>query len=168
MKMFLRTDNRIHLLNHGKYLSCLIAMTLEVLVTFWPDNESMAVAMWFWHIFSQLYCWVWDVLFDWGHIGYFRGKSRKWLLPEECHWSYYVAIVADFCARMWFVPGVGTGVEKAVDKNWYSLMRGDVEVARRAMWSVFRIENENTNNLETYRSIDFVPKVSLPPQDVMF
>ena len=66
------------------------------------------------------------------------------------------------------MPGVGTTVENAVDKNWYKLMRGDVEVARRAMWSVFRIENENTNNLETYRSIDFVPKVSLPPQDVMF
>ncbi len=87
------------------------------------------------------------------------------LLPPEARWAYWTAIVVDLIARLWFIVAY-TKVKPVTGPHWMNVFIGDIEVARRAMWSVFRVENENINNLETYRSIDFVPKVSLPPEDL--
>ena len=74
--------------------------------------------------------------------------------------TYVVASIVDFCLRMYWILVV-LYIQPAIGKDYTYLMQGTVEVFRRSMWSIFSIENENVNNLELYRTIDFVPQVAL-------
>jgi hypothetical protein len=41
------------------------------------------------------------------------------------------------------------------------------EAFRRSQWSLFRVENENVNNLEKYRNILEIPKLSDEERQMM-
>eukprot|EP00658_Telonema_sp_P-2_P056134 TRINITY_DN4461_c0_g1_i2.p1 TRINITY_DN4461_c0_g1~~TRINITY_DN4461_c0_g1_i2.p1 ORF type:complete len:399 (-),score=32.81 TRINITY_DN4461_c0_g1_i2:254-1450(-) len=153
--MYRRTKNRAHIVNHFKYWSSLTAMVFEAISASYPDNEAITVLTWITHIFSQLYCFGWDILMDWGWI---RGKKREMIFRRK--WIYVVAGIFDFFARTFFII-VQLKLKKEMGANYAVLLQMMLEILRRAVWSVFRIENENVNNLETYRKIDFVPTVAI-------
>ena len=155
LKMYFRTKNRAHLVNHGKYLS----MSLAFITQWWfalDPSYTAHVIVWIVHIGSQIYAYVWDVLMDWGWI---KLSKRRCIINRM--WPYYSAMVFDLIARLYFVP-LYIYVTPIIGMPNTLTIQTMVEIFRRALWSIFRIENENINNLETYRSIDFVPKVVIP------
>lgn len=156
MKMFLGTKNKAHLVNHGKYQSFIIYFAVSWVFAFYPDVFAWRVIVEFWHFAAEVYAFVWDVLMDWGFI---RGRARQRMFKRT--WIYVAAAIFDFAARFFYLPAE-LWIKPRVDPGWLLLFQANLEIFRRANWSIFRIENENVNNLETYRSIDFVPEVSLP------
>jgi hypothetical protein len=153
LKMYFKTKKIAHLINHGKYQSCILFFVLEWANALWP-SDALNICVWISRVWAQLYCWVWDVLMDWGWIS---GKKRIMMFPGRV---YVIAAIVDFCLRMYWIFVV-LYIQPAIGKDYTYLLQGTVEVFRRSMWSIFRIENENVNNLELYRAIDFVPQVAL-------
>jgi hypothetical protein len=41
----------------------------------------------------------------------------------------------------------------------HTLFLGIMEIYRRAQWSLFRLENENINNYEKYRTVLEIPRL---------
>jgi hypothetical protein len=41
----------------------------------------------------------------------------------------------------------------------HTLFLGILEIYRRAQWSLFRLENENINNYEKYRTVLEIPRL---------
>ena len=160
-KMYLQTGNRAHLVNHGKYQACLAAIIFQWIYQL--NVSTMGTAAWanalWWllRVGSQLYAYVWDILMDWGFV---RGVNRRLLFPSRN--VYVVAGVLDGLARFFFIPAVFWQATGSISVDSMLLLQGLLEITRRSMWSVFRVENENTNNLETYRAVDFVPQMNLP------
>jgi hypothetical protein len=156
IKMYLRTKQRLHLVNHGKYLSMMTAFVL-MLWNAWEPSEQLQQWVWTARVISQLYAFVWDILMDWGWI---RGYTKRGHIFKHMA-VYWAAAAFDFAGRLYFVPFL-LYVTPTIGNNLTFFIQASVEIVRRSMWSVFRLENENLNNLETYRRIDFVPKVVVP------
>lgn len=155
-KMYLKTGIVAHLVNHGKYQTFLVYFIVSWAYVFWP-SDALNDVVWFMHFAAQLYAWVWDILMDWGWI---KGRSRAMMFKSKL--PYIAAGVVDFVLRMYFVFCT-LYIQPAIGQNYMYLIQATVEIFRRSMWSIFRIENENINNLESYRKIDFVPHVA--PRD---
>ena len=173
--MYRRTKATVHLVNFGKYVTCVTYMLLAILHNNTaaaggggggggsPHNgstgsgsfatRSLVGAVYTMRVVSQFYSFGWDVLMDWGWV---KGKARSSMFSSN--WPYVFATIYDFFARFFFVL-VNAFLVGVLPRNYVQCLQLFVEVSRRALWSVFRIENENLNNLEMYRKIDFVPHV---------
>jgi hypothetical protein len=156
MKMFRRTRADIHLLNHVKYLTGLVFLIFATASAFDSDSHALYVCALLFRVINQAYSVAWDILIDWGYI---RGKDRVLLFPSLA--VYIAAPVLDLVGRFYFLISM-FAIAPYIGQDWAVLLQIMVEVSRRGMWSVLRVESENTNNLERYRAIDFVPTVSLP------
>eukprot|EP00744_Colponema_vietnamica_P011589 GILI01016299.1.p1 GENE.GILI01016299.1~~GILI01016299.1.p1 ORF type:complete len:844 (-),score=130.69 GILI01016299.1:173-2497(-) len=154
--MYRRTENRVHVINFGKYVSCVLYMFFSIVqnnVDPSKEDRSLNGLIWFLHVGSQLYCFCWDILMDWGWI---KGKNRSSMFGSN--WPYLFATIFDFCGRMFFIL-VNLYLSPILTPNYVQWLQVFIELLRRGIWSIFRLENENLNNLETYRKIDFVPRV---------
>eukprot|EP01064_Diplonema_japonicum_P023427 TRINITY_DN33852_c0_g1_i1.p1 TRINITY_DN33852_c0_g1~~TRINITY_DN33852_c0_g1_i1.p1 ORF type:complete len:745 (+),score=104.53 TRINITY_DN33852_c0_g1_i1:55-2235(+) len=180
------TKNRVHVLNCGKYMICIL-----VLVVGFVAQHTQYEFMW--HIWvlvtfvGQFYSWMWDYLMDWGWklydtttfwSGKLSRKGSKGDSPTPCsplvssittfktrrrHLSWVVhstCIPLDLFCRMLFFTTIDEGISPWLpDPRMLSLFLGIVEIMRRCVWNVLRIENEQLHNLESYRSkTDEVPE----------
>eukprot|EP01012_Entosiphon_sulcatum_P027838 TRINITY_DN335_c1_g1_i1.p1 TRINITY_DN335_c1_g1~~TRINITY_DN335_c1_g1_i1.p1 ORF type:complete len:617 (-),score=82.83 TRINITY_DN335_c1_g1_i1:74-1900(-) len=153
-KMYLLTQNRLHLLNAGKYTVALIYIILTALYTVFPALEVPVILMRF---ASQIYSFTWDVYIDWGWI---KGKNRNRMFPKL--WVYGLAIFLNFVGRFLWVTSLAKLWKWPEIERWFFAL---LEIARRAHWSVYRLENEHCNNIEKYRRVDYVPDVGLAEYD---
>lgn len=117
---------------------------------------------------NSIYCSFWDVVMDFS-LGSFRAKYpglKKELLFSRA-WYYYAEIVVDIILRFNWV----FYVIFAYDRQHASIVSFSIalsEVFRRAIWAVFRIENEqcaNNRRLRANREPD-VPYLSSVVEDV--
>jgi hypothetical protein len=73
---------------------------------------------------------------------------------------YYWATAYNALVRLWWVlPYVGF-VNK--NNNWIKVLAMMLEIIRRAIWAVLRVENEFFNNYEKYRTILTIPPMERP------
>ena len=111
-------------------------------------------------IFSQSYMFLWDVYIDWG-IG--RFFSKNFLLRDNItfsKFSYYYAIFCDIVLRFnWIVDFLNLSFN--IDDEWKNFIFAILEAYRRIQWCTFRIENENINNPEQYRTIMNIPELPI-------
>ncbi|CAM9514062.1 unnamed protein product [Pylaiella littoralis] len=93
-------------------------------------------------LFNSAYSFAWDVKMDWG-LG--QTGSRTWglrntlLISHEEPWPYYLAVVVDLVLRLSWLLRLKEGRFGHVDMV---LTLELVEVLRRSMWNVFRLEWE--------------------------
>eukprot|EP01006_Ploeotia_vitrea_P013556 TRINITY_DN35404_c0_g2_i1.p1 TRINITY_DN35404_c0_g2~~TRINITY_DN35404_c0_g2_i1.p1 ORF type:complete len:714 (-),score=36.98 TRINITY_DN35404_c0_g2_i1:203-2344(-) len=146
------TVSRVHFINSGKYASFVL---LQIYGLFWANlgaPRGILVALSF---VAEIYATSWDVLMDWGWVH--RKKTnifgRKWV---------YMAIWApDVVIRFLFLFTYAQGaiVPHLFEENHLMWIMALTEIGvRRAVWNIFRLENEMTNNLEAYRSIKYIPQ----------
>ena len=111
-------------------------------------------------IFSQLYMFLWDVYIDWG-IG--RFFSKNFFLRDKItfsKFSYYYAIFSDIILRFsWIIDFCNLPFN--IDDEWKNFIFAILEAYRRIQWCTFRIENENINNPEQYRTIMNIPELPI-------
>ena len=150
------------MINAGKYFS-------DICVPFaalWYVKYDYNTAFYIWlgvHIVSSTYSYAWDIYMDWGLL---RSKSPgKYGLRDKLNYPaefYYFAIVTDFILRFfWIVPIFQLGKPDSVFNNYQVLTFITImlECIRRAQWSLIRVENEQNNNFESYRTIPIIPPI---------
>jgi hypothetical protein len=100
--------------------------------------------------FALAYCWIilgvlttaysfyWDVVFDWG-LG--NWNTKYLLLRDQMYFApgmYYTAIVCDLFMRLGWAFVISPG--QPYLEQHYILLLGAIELFRRFLWSIIRIE----------------------------
>ena len=78
-----------------------------------------------------------------------RGPPKRLLLFRH-KVVYVLAAAFDFVGRFFYVAAE-LWLSRSISPPWLLLIQSYLEIARRAVWAVFRLENENVANLEAYR-----------------
>ncbi len=142
-----RKDGRAHLVNAGKYLTSLLVLLLSsimeirarsaVLANTTVDNRGLTVAWICALVVRTVYSYAWDLVKDWGLL---QGAAVGWLRPRLLfpRRAYYTAMVLNLIGRtIWSL---------AISPHYCllgcTLTFGIVEIIRRSIWIVFRVENE--------------------------
>ena len=96
----------------------------------------------------------------------------KHLLAER--WYYYCALIVDTIMRLLWIVKLcvvrrlnrdSKIQESSLGSDWTGLVFGCLEILRRCIWNVFRMENEQVNNCGKFRATLEVP---LPFPDLLF
>ena len=171
IKRYYVTRSRFpHLANALKYAISLVVVLFSVFHHLkGPAAKGWDVQRITWIVFfiiSTLYSFSWDVLMDWG-IGQIH--SKNFLLRDELMYRpkalYYVAILIDFILRFfWTFSLLPLGANPfftattVIVKMYLPLIVALLEICRRMMWALFRVENEQlVNSYELLREIRLIP-----------
>ena len=108
---------------------------------------------------STLYSLFWDIYLDWG-CG--RKNNNYLFLREKLTYppiTYYFAIIYDIIIRTtwtWNFIHIKSSLSE-----WKNILTCSLEVIRRAIWVLIRVENENLSNPENYRTILAIPELPM-------
>lgn len=174
------SGNKWQLVNALKYVSKwgpLIAVLCGSNKTWYEKTESgewiRSSSYWWYFTFQMittLFCLYWDYYWDWGllqgdssEIGgnwYLRIKSKMTFSPK----FYYFCVIENTLFRFWWLfasAGIQFGKQyQFLDQMEFLVMIGVlVELTRRWIWAILRVENEFHNNLEQYRDILAIPPI---------
>ena len=145
-----------HLVNAGKYLASIIMICANY---FYGKNPEMRSIVIYLYTFATVYSYVWDIVMDWGLCRDSRMLRDRILYPPR---YYYFCTVTNFFLRFaWVLPFLPVTIWPDTFKNLegLTLLLAIAEIYRRAQWSLFRLENENINNYEKYRTILEIPRL---------
>ena len=105
---------------------------------------------------------------DWGLLRGTKGGLVNRLLRDKLKypaWLYIFSAITNLILRFawllgliapeWWLPRMPNMVN---DYSMLFFVFSLAEAYRRAQWSLFRVENENINNYEKYRTIHEIPK----------
>lgn len=145
-----------HLANCAKYCcNILYYMTLSMYRIDMSDR-TRAIFITFAAV-NGIYCSFWDVTLDfslgnaWSKHPFLRDQ-----LAYKKVWVYYVAMVLDVLLRQqWIFYAIFT--RDVQHSTIVSFFVGLIEVLRRGMWSLFRVENEHCNNVGKFRASRDIP-----------
>lgn len=154
------SKDKTNLYNAGKYTTgMLVAITGSLRSQF--ANASGWLALWLiFVIIATVYSYGWDIYKDWS-IG--DPKSVNWMLRDQLlypKWWYYAAAFVNLLLRlMWTVTISPDAIASSffLGKDGLTTVITSVEVSRRAMWNIFRLENEQLNNCGRFRAVQDIP-----------
>ena len=110
-------------------------------------------------VITTVYALYWDLHIDWGLFHRMSNANHR-RFPQ---WVYVSAIATNSIFRAaWaviFFPRA-FGIDKEL-LHYVSLILAMVEVLRRALWNVLRIENEALNNSGGFRLVKDLPDSAL-------
>ena len=119
---------------------------------------------------STTYCLYWDYYMDWG---LFRSKSKgKKYLRSKLMYPvpfYYYAMVSNFFLRFFWILSLipeTSLYEWEKEAEMIIIIQTFAEAFRRAQWSLIRVENENINNFEKYRTILMIPTLKEDNEEI--
>lgn len=151
------TKSTHHLLNAGKYASSVLPICLafaERMYVIDGAHWNQWKVMWLLaNIFSTVYKYLWDVIKDWGLLTNSSSAKNIFLrnnIVFEPIW-YYIAIITNLMLRFsWLVvvllrSNIRMGPAAVEWISWIVIV---LELFRRFVWNIFRVEIEflNTNN----------------------
>ncbi|GAO47099.1 hypothetical protein G7K_1311-t1 [Saitoella complicata NRRL Y-17804] len=152
-----------HILNAVKYSTAFPVIILSAMQRSYisPLEEMNPEKVWFgevqiWRLWilavliNSIYSFWWDVVKDWDltilTVDPAAPGERLWGLRSRLHFpskmTYYVAVVLDLCLRMTWSLKLSTHLHHLNDLEGGIFMLETVEVIRRWMWIVFRVETE--------------------------
>jgi hypothetical protein len=111
---------------------------------------------------ATMYSFVWDVAVDWGLGRRTHGFLRKRLM-YRVRWPYFAAIAVDLALRfVWTLTLVPINAQDGSQANlaqlpWLKNAVGPIEIVRRSMWLMLRLECEHLHNTFRFRDLNHVP-----------
>lgn len=133
-----------------------------IIMSYFELNKGSHAFIW---IFMYLVCTEYtsflDVYQDWGLL---RKSKHGWLLRPNIYFRksfYYWVIIFNLIFRFgWTLSLLPNQVfeNKFLSTEFLMLLMAIMEIIRRTLWSVLRIERERSENTEKYRKIDYIPK----------
>ena len=102
---------------------------------------------------------LWDIYIDWGLL---RKNDKYYLLREKISFPrivYNFAMIYDVFIKaswIWYFILLRSSL-----LEWKSLFSDTLEVIRRGLCTLIRIENENVTNSEYYRSFLIIPDIPM-------
>jgi len=131
--------------NAVKYVSAMIA----TFASSWAVINGRLVTLIVWiacATLSALYSYYWDLVKDWN-----ISHSQR-IIPRK---SFKVAAVVNLVLRFNWVLTISSFL--IFDRLLLSFFLGCLEVVRRYVWSLFRIEVEHFGNVEHFRAVEDIP-----------
>lgn len=142
-----------HLLNAGKYISSIPFIIFDILRRESEDTPAGIPEdiFYLWlvsHTINTVYSFWWDVSRDWdlkllvsgGSKGHAFGLRKDLLLFGPV--GYYLAIFADLALRSVWILKVSPEIDRVLDKSCWVFVLTFLELVRRAIWALFRMETE--------------------------
>lgn len=126
---------------------------------YYVNGSKIAFVIWL--IFASLhtmYATTWDLVIDWGLFK--KGASfpllRKNLLYKP--WCYYVGMIFNVAIRLsWISMAKPYFYHDSISKELLLFILALLEVFRRFVWNIFRMENDHVSNCESYRVTKDIP-----------
>eukprot|EP01119_Soliformovum_irregulare_P010498 TRINITY_DN258_c0_g1_i1.p1 TRINITY_DN258_c0_g1~~TRINITY_DN258_c0_g1_i1.p1 ORF type:complete len:683 (+),score=111.49 TRINITY_DN258_c0_g1_i1:37-2085(+) len=150
------TKQKPNLVNAGKYCSTYLVIMFSTLRL---EFTKVALVLWICSItFTTLYAYCWDVRMDWGLMNKdvpgapFLRKQRVY----QHKWVYYFAIMIDLALRCAWTLTLSRSMLELISPLTLSTTVAVLEIFRRSMWNVFRVENEQLVNVDRYRDINLI------------
>ncbi|KAF5904812.1 xenotropic and polytropic retrovirus receptor 1, partial [Clarias magur] len=178
LRHFWDTGNTVHLLNAGKYSTVFLMVTFAGLYNTARGKsdpameESMHVYLYLWAMstcISVIVTVSWDLRMDWGLLQGNGLLKKDLLYSREVY--YYAAMLADVLLRIsWAINILLAQMKDSAAAVTASAILAPLEVLRRSIWNVFRLENEHLKNCRQCRAIrDFdLPACPInPPQQIL-
>lgn len=145
-RAFVDTRQRKHLFNMLKYFASLVVTSLATARSLSKRGDPAQGAMleFAWLVsgtLATLYSWYWDVFMDWG-LG--NWKCANLFLRDQLYFPpvhYYWAILLDGVMRLGWIIYISPG--QVFVQQHVILLLGCVELVRRFMWAIFRVEWEH-------------------------
>ena len=147
-----------HLGNFFKYTSGIANTLMGYFYTKKSNNLRLYFRIFIGAI-STCYNLFWDIYLDWG-CG--RKNDKHFLLREKLTYPqvlYYLSIIYDIIVRTtwtWNFIHIKSSLSE-----WKNLLTCTLEIIRRAIWVLIRVENENLSNPENYRTILAIPDLPM-------
>ena len=152
-----------HLANCAKY-TCNILYYMSLSLYRIDKSSDLHSLFIFFATINAAYCSFWDVAMDWS-LGnpYARHPFLRDNLAYRRIWMYYVAMILDPILRFqWIFYAIYA--HDVQHSTLVSFLVGLAEVFRRAMWMLFRVENEHCNNVGRFRASRDIPLPYTLPQ----
>jgi hypothetical protein len=145
-----------HVFNAIKYMLSILVVIYGVFLVQFNSFYYFLI------VFTTIYKWLWDVCVDWGlcstfmKLGFVKFwktpfKDRMLLRPHlmyERRVYYYIAIVIDLILRfVWVLSLAPASVTAKLAQSALQAFMGALEIIRRGIWGIFRVENEHVNKL---------------------
>ncbi|KAJ6438349.1 signal transduction protein Syg1 [Purpureocillium lavendulum] len=162
-----------HLVNGGKYTMTIVTSVLLSLYRIQNTHTLLALYITFSIINSIYVCKfckpltvrtdayprsaIWDLFMDFSLL---QAHSRHFLLRDilalKRRWPYYAIMVIDPLLRFaWIFYAIFT--HNTQHSTIVSFMVSLLEITRRGMWALFRVENEHCANVSQYKASRDVP-----------
>jgi hypothetical protein len=107
----------------------------------------------------------WDIKNDWGLLQ----KSRKnlFLRDDLCYGTakvYYCIVVIDFVLIVSWILTLSPSIVASFNilPGVFSLLTGSLEIIRRGIWNLLRVEKEHIANCAEFRAVSVVN-----PKDIL-
>jgi hypothetical protein len=142
-----------HLLNAGKYISSIPFIIFDILRREAEDTPAGIPEdiFYLWlgsHTINTIYSYWWDISRDWdlkllvtcGSKGHAYGLRKDLLLFGPV--GYYLAIFMDLVLRCLWILKISPDIDRILDKSSWVFILTFLELVRRAIWALFRMEAE--------------------------
>lgn len=155
-KYYVTGDAFPHLVNAGKYMASIVMICANY---FYGKDPSLKYYIICLSAFATIYSYIWDIIMDWGLCRDSRWLRQQILYPPKYY--YFCSVVNLFLRFAWIMPFLPTWIwpETFNTVEGLTFFLSVAEIYRRAQWSLFRLENENINNYEKYRTILEIPRL---------
>lgn len=145
-----------YFLNTMKYATSLITAILAFQYRLQQGQANSILPAWL--VFagiSTIYSYAWDIKMDWGLL---EKNDRHPLLRKyltfEPRRNYYIVCVSNLLMRLvWTMtlsPSIATFFGNA---NIFTLITGMIEILRRGIWNLLRVEKEHLVNCGDFKAV---------------
>ncbi|PTB78456.1 EXS-domain-containing protein [Trichoderma longibrachiatum ATCC 18648] len=145
-----------HLVNCGKYTATILSYVTLSMYRIGQNKSDLALFATFSTV-NGLYTSVWDLFMDFSLLQpQSRHTALRDILALKYRWVYYVIMVVDPILRFsWIFYAIFT--HDLQHSTIVSFLVSFMEVFRRGMWSLLRVENEHCANVAQYKASREVP-----------
>ena len=187
------TSEKKHLINAGKYFTGLLVGTFNF-IRLRIDGHQVVFGFWiFLSICATLYSYSWDLKMDWSLLQFSdqdsspldpdlvrKGATLELYFQESKEsvptglrpvllyrpfFVYYFAIISNLVFRFGWVVTLSPGSLGLTNAGETIITAAaTTEIYRRAQWNIFRVENEQVNNVGKFRAelevslpLEFIP-----------
>ncbi|POR36788.1 Protein SYG1, partial [Tolypocladium paradoxum] len=145
-----------HLVNGGKYTMTIVSYMVLSLYRINGTRTNLALYITFSFI-NSVYVSIWDLFMDFSLL---QPQSRHFCLRDilalKRRWPYYTIMVLDPILRFaWIFYAIFT--HDTQHSTTVSFLVSLLEITRRGMWALFRVENEHCGNVSQYKASRDVP-----------
>lgn len=157
------------LFNFVKYMLSIVVILIAFFKNGFTTGETQVAFTYVWlgvNVISTLYKCFWDIVMDWSLIMYWDEKQSRYrfcrtlLRPEllfRPFWYYFASVLNCAMRFMWLVSYLLRTYVRIKSVDWLIFSVVLIEIIRRIIWNIFRLENEHLTNCENYRLIRNVP-----------
>ncbi|EFC45668.1 predicted protein [Naegleria gruberi] len=169
LRKYYDTRQKMHLLNALKYFSSCLVIIIAFIDKLTLDNSNniligsftiLRIIYIIINIISTCLKLYWDLRVD---MGLFEKKTKYWGLRSKLIFSpqyYYMAMFSNIILRWVWLPFLFVKSFVKIEKEtleWILYLFVFLEILRRFIWNIFRIEHENIANIENYRATKEIP-----------